>query len=83
MNPWMNLIKETFINGKGDHHTYHQWFGMPYMYVIRHSKRTGYYFKISNAIFVIVKSCIQQGGVVVLKALKTLYEKALFLVTVF
>ena len=40
-NTWMNLIKETFIS----HNIQHQQFCMSYIYVIYHSKRTGYYLK--------------------------------------
>ena len=77
----MNLIKETFINGKGDHHIYHHRFGMPYIYIICHSKRTDYYLKNLQCYFLLLNN-IQQGGVDALKALKTLYGKAPILVIV-
>ena len=68
MNSWMNLIKETFINGKEGHHIYHQWFGMPYIiYVICNSKRTGFYLKKSPMLSLSRLNNIQQGGVDVLK----------------
>ena len=56
---------------------------MPYIYVIRNSKRTGYYLKNLKLLSLSLLNNIQQGGADALKGLKTLYEKALFLVTVF
>ena len=58
---------------------------MPYIYVIRLSKRAGYYLKNlqkSPMLSLLLLNNIQQC-VDALKALKTLYEKAPFLVTVF
>ena len=52
---------------------------MPYIDVIPLSKRAGYYLMLS----LLLLNNIQQGGIDALKALKTLYEKAPFLVTVF
>ena len=83
MNTWMNVIKEPFVNGKGDHQIQHQWFCMPYIYVISLSKRADYYLKNPPMLYLLLRNSIQQGGVDALKALKTLYEKAPFLVTVF
>ena len=59
---------------------------MPYIYNIRLSKRAGYYLKNlqkSPMLYLFLLNNIQQGGVDALKALKTLYEKAPFLVAVF
>ena len=59
---------------------------MLYIYVIHLSKLAGYYLKNLQKppmLSLLLLNSIQQGGVDALKALKTLYEKALFLVTVF
>ena len=56
---------------------------MPYIYVISLSKRADYYLKNPPTLYLLLRNSIQQGGVDALKALKTLYEKAPFLVTVF
>ena len=56
---------------------------MPYIYVISLSKRADYYLKNPPMLYLLLRNSIQQGGVDALKALKTLYEKAPFLVTVF
>ena len=55
---------------------------MPYIYVIRYSKRTGYYLKKLPMLSLSLLNNIQQRGVAALKALKRLCEKASFLVTV-
>ena len=86
MNIRINVIKETFINGKEDHQIQHQWFCMPYIYNLHLSKHAGYYLKSlqkSPMLYFLLLNNIQQGGIDALKALKTLYEKAPFLVAVF
>ena len=60
----MNLVKENFINRIGEHHIQHQWYGMPYIYVMRHSKCTDYY--------------LDNFQWHLWKALKTFYEKGSF-----
>ena len=49
----MNLIKKNFTSYKGDHYSHHQSFGVPYTYLLRHSKRITR--KILNAISIIIK----------------------------
>ena len=74
----MNLIKETFINPKGDHHM-HQWFNMPYICMIKTSLQA---YRLFFERFLVpclsLLNKIQQGGVDMLNVLKTLYEKGSF-----
>ena len=56
---------------------------MPSIYVIRHCKCTCYYLKNLECYLCLLLNNIQEGGAHALKGLKTLYEKAPFLLTVF
>ena len=78
MSSWMNLIKETFINGREDHQIYHQWFGMPYIYVIRHWKCTCYYLKNLQCYLCLLLNNIQEGGAHALKGFNPFMKKLLF-----
>ena len=59
----------------GDYRIQHQWFGMAYIYVIRHSKWGGYLFPILSWPLL---DKIQQGGVDALATLKIVHEKGSF-----
>ena len=57
----------------------HQWFGMPYIYVIRHPKRTGYYLKYLQCYYCHRYIIFNKVVLMRQKALKPFYEKAPFL----
>ena len=77
----MNLIKETFINRKRDHH----------MHIIRYALHLRYtslqayrlFFGRFLMPYLSLLNKIQQGGVDMLNVLKHFMKKAPFLVTVF
>ena len=79
----MNLIKETFINSKGDHYSLSSM--IRYALHLRYMSLQAYklLFEESPMLFLSRLNNIQQGHVDALKVLKTLYEKVPFLVTIF
>ena len=75
VNSVMNLIKETFINRKGNHHIHHQWFW--YVLHLRYTSLQVYSLILEKfpMASLSLSNKIQQGSV---EALKTLYEKGFF-----
>ena len=78
MNTWMNVKKVNFYKRQGRPPNLASMILYALHWCIPLSKRAGYYLMLS----LLLLNNIQQGGVDALKALKTLYEKAPFLVTV-
>ena len=78
----MNLIKETFISGKGTTISIiNDPVGLKFTLTSLQASRL--LLEKSPMLFLSLLNNIQQGGVDALKALKTLHEKSPFLGTVF